>query len=225
MSPNDPYIVKAAEYLLGIAFLLLFVPFWRYATGGVTAAARQPRRVRLPLLDMFHVPAGIALHPGHAWARLSATGEATLGMDDFARQLVGPLKAIHAPAIGSRVVQGQPAWTLKADSRTVNMLSPVTGEIVALNDEELRAPGANHDETYGRWLMKVRSPRLDVDAKQLLADRSARQFLGSSWDELSAMLTPELGTIMHDGGTPVNGFARGIDEGQWDTVARRFLRS
>jgi hypothetical protein len=73
--------------------------------------------------------------------------------------------------------------------------------------------------------MKVRSPRLDVDAKQLLADRAARQFLASSWDELSAMLTPELGTIVHDGGTPVNGFARGIDGGQWDTVARRFLRS
>ena len=39
MFPNDPYIVKATEYLLGIGFLLLFVPFWRYATGGVTAAA------------------------------------------------------------------------------------------------------------------------------------------------------------------------------------------
>jgi hypothetical protein len=30
---------------------------------------------------------------------------------------------------------------------------------------------------------------------------------------------------MHDGGRPIDGFARGIDRAQWDEIARRFLRS
>jgi hypothetical protein len=49
--------------------------------------------------------------------------------------------------------------------------------------------------------------------------------MNASWEELSDMIAPQLGTIMHDGGTPIDGFARGIDAERWDAVARRFLRS
>lgn len=227
MFSHDPYIVKGIEYLLGIAFLLLFVPFWRYATGGVgaRASAHAARHVRVPLGDLFRVPADVLLHPGHAWARVASPGVVAVGMDDFARQLVGPLAAVDAPPVGARVEQGQRGWTLKADSRPVDMLSPVSGTVVALNDTELRSPRAVHDDPYGRWLMQIRTPRFDIDAKQLLTDRGAQQYQNASWEELSTMLTPELGTILHDGGTPVNGLARGIDDVHWDDVARRFLRS
>lgn len=227
MFPNDPYFSKAIEYLLGIGFLLLFIPFWAYATGGARArqTVRVAARVRDAIGDMFSVPAGVMLHPGHAWARPNEPGLVTVGMDDFSRQLVGPLKAVDAPAIGSQVEQGRPAWTLRADGRTVDMLSPVSGFVVAVNDGELRAPRTIHDDPYGRWLLKVRTPKFDVDARQLLADRAARQYQTAQWEELSTMMTPELGTIVHDGGMPVNGFARGIDDEHWDAVARRFLRS
>jgi hypothetical protein len=38
---QDPYMLKALEYLLGVVFLILFAGFWKYATGGRTAAAAQ----------------------------------------------------------------------------------------------------------------------------------------------------------------------------------------
>lgn len=222
---DDPYVAKAIEYLLAIAFLLLFVPFWRYATGGVTAAVRVPRRLPVPVADWFSLPADVFVHPGHAWARVAAPGVAAVGLDDFARQLVGPLKGLEALPPGSRVRQGERAWTLKADSKSVDMLSPVSGVVVALNDELLKSAHPVNEDAYGHWVMKVQAPQLATDKKQLLEGRAARQFLAGSWDELSALMTPELGTIMHDGGTPMHGFARGIDETNWDDVARRFLRS
>lgn len=219
---------KGIEYVIVIGYLALLIPFWRLLAGrgeAVPTEAEARAVARLPLLDMFRLPNGVMLHPGHAWATLDASGLVTVGMDDFARQLVGPLKEVAVPRLGANLVQGERAWTLKADSKTVDMLSPVSGVVVAVNDEEARAPHAAPDNPYDRWLLKIRSPRLDTDAKQLLADRTARPFLDASWEELSGMMTPELGTIMHDGGTPVNGFARGIDEEHWDIVARRFLRS
>ena len=229
---HDPYVAKALEYLLGIGFLVLFAGFWRYATG--TAAIGEPavERVRpalplrLPLLDMFRVPEGVLLHPGHAWARpLGETpGVVAVGLDDFAQQLVGPISGVTLPRVGTTVEQGSRAWRLKGDSKTVDMLSPITGRVVAINEEAMTDPLAVNEDPYGRgWLMRVEAPRLVTNTKQLLQGRAAQKLMASSWEELSGLLTPELGTIMHDGGTPLNGFARGIDEANWDAIARRFL--
>lgn len=217
---------KGIEYLIVIGYLMLLIPFWKLVFGArVPLRTRVAGSVRPPLLDMFRAPEGVMFHPAHAWARVDAPGLATVGLDDFARQLVGPLKGLEALPPGSRVQQGERAWTLKADSKAVDVLSPVSGVVVAVNNDLLKAAHPVNDDAYGHWVIKVQAPHLATDAKQLLTGRAARQFLAGSWDELSALMTPELGTIMHDGGTPVNGFARGVDEGQWDVVARRFLRS
>jgi glycine cleavage system H lipoate-binding protein len=229
MLAHDPYAAKAVEYLLGIGFLLLFVGFWRYAMGGAKgapahAAVRAARR--LPLADMFRVPDAVMLHPGHAWARAYGPNLVTVGLDDFAQQLVGPIDSVSLPSPGTRVLQGAPALGLRADSKLIEVLSPVSGRVVAVNAAARETGQPVNADPYGDgWLMKVEAPRLQIDGRQLLAGDRARQWMSSSWDELSTLLTPQLGTIMHDGGTPVAGFARGIDAERWDEVARRFLLS
>ncbi len=225
---HDPYLAKGLEYLLGIAFLVLFAGFWRYATGIAIVAepATVRPRARLPFLDMFRLPQGVLLHPGHAWARPidEAGGVVAIGMDDFAQQLVGPMAALNLPAVGASVEQGAHGWRLRSDGKSVDMISPIGGRVVAVNQDVLTNPHLVNDDPYGRgWLMKVQSPRLVADTKQLLAGRGARDLMASSWDELSAMLSPEVGMVMHDGGMPLHGFARGVDDKDWDAVARRFL--
>lgn len=228
---HDPYVAKAIEYLLGIAFLVLFSGFWRYATGGANVTERVAVRVkppaRLPLLDMFRVPQGVMLHPGHSWARTvgaHAPGVVTVGLDDFAQQLVGPVSGVRLPEVGADIEQGAYGWQLLSDTKAVDMLSPITGKVLEINEAALQDPSSVNIDPYGRgWLMRVQSPRLIADSKQLLAGRSARDLMTSSWDELSAMLSPQVGMVMHDGGAPMHGFARGIDQENWDAVARRFL--
>jgi glycine cleavage system H lipoate-binding protein len=230
MFGHDPYAAKAVEYLLGVAFLLLFAGFWQYAMGGTRLAPlhlMERARRRLPqIADMFRVPADVMLHPGHAWARVEEPGLVAIGVDDFAQQLVGPIDRVSLPTPGTRVKQGAPALGLRADSRLIPVLSPISGRVVAVNAGALNAPHAINADPYGEgWLLKVRPHQLPVDTKQLVSGDRARQWVASSWDELSTMLSPELGTIMHDGGMPVAGLARGIDREHWDEIARRFLLS
>lgn len=230
MFGHDPYAAKAVEYLLGIAFLLLFAGFWQYVMGGTRLAPLhliQEARRRLPqFADMFRVPDDVMLHPGHAWARVEGPELVSIGVDDFAQQLVGPIDHVSLPVPGSRVHQGAPALGLRADSRLVPVLSPISGRVVAVNASAVASPHAVNADPYGEgWLLKVRPRRLPVDSKQLVTGDRARQWVSTSWDELSAMLSPELGTIMHDGGLPVAGLARGIDQERWDAIARRFLLS
>ena len=108
MIPHDIltlYTAKMLEYGIAVLFLLLFIPFWRFVQGGATAAAAVPAHAaarQTTLADWFTVPADLLFHRGHAWARPDASGLVTIGMDDFAANLVGPLNRIAMPAIEVR---------------------------------------------------------------------------------------------------------------------------
>lgn len=224
---QDPYVVKALEYLVGVAFLLLFIGFWQYATGGRTAAAtaaKKRRSIATPPQDMFRVPADVMLHPGHAWARMESPGVVLAGVDQFAQQLVGPVDSVRLPAPGDPVHQGERAWSLQADAKAIDMLAPVSGRVLAVNDAIRRNPALLAEDPYGRgWLVKVQSPRFETCSRQLLRGGAARHLVTSSWEDLCDELTPELGNVLQDGGVPVHGLARAVDEDRWDEIARRAL--
>jgi glycine cleavage system H protein len=226
MSGYDPYVLKTIEYLLGIGFLVCFALFWRYVIGGtqLPAPAVAKRRIPVPTADMFRVPADVMFHPGHAWARVEAPDLVSVGIDDFAQQLVGPIEKLMLPQVGAALEQGARGWRLGADSKSVDVLSPITGRVAAVNTRVLEDPRLINEEPFGNgWLIKVQTPRLVTNSKQLLAGPAAKRWTESTWDELSALFAPHLGTIMHDGGVPLHGLARGVDPENWDTVARRFL--
>src|SRR5215831_8329759 len=91
----SPFQAKVVEYLIAVAYLVLFVPFWRYLSGP-RAVATRTARVRRPITDAvpeggwFAVPDGMSFHPGHAWLQADGDGVVTVGADEFAFKLVAP---------------------------------------------------------------------------------------------------------------------------------------
>ena len=232
MEPHDvvgAYQAKTLEYLIAVAYLLLFVPFWRFVNGGRSAqqVARAPVRPRPARAQgLFAVPDGLGFHPGHAWVRPEGDGVVTVGLDDFARKLVGPIRGVRLPGPGTKLAQGEKAWSLLADSRSVDMLSPVDGSVAAVNPEWTDGGAAGGGDTYGEgWLLKVRPARLAANAKQLLSGDLARRWMDGVGDSLRTRMSPELGVLLQDGGQPVNGLAQELDPERWDEVAREFLLS
>ena len=238
MTTNDflaTYDAKVAEYLLALCYLMLFVPMWRFVHGqphaaraavaagaGTRALATAARPAAAPL-GWFQLPEGVALHAGHAWARTGADGLVTVGIDDFAQKLVDPERAV-LPAVGDRVLEGQPAFAIGDWVTTVPMLSPVAGEIVEVNPAASATPGALHDAYGAGWLFKVKVAEPAARARLMVGD-AARQFLERSAEALSLRLNPELGHVLQDGGTPVQGIARALAGDGWATMARHFFRT
>jgi glycine cleavage system H protein len=229
MEPHDflsMYSAKAVEYLIAVAYLLLFIPFWRFVNGG--RPAEQPAWARMPALagflaDSFMMPRAVLFHPGHVWARVEGDDLVTVGVDDFAQKLVGPLSGIRLPEVGSRVGQGETAWTVFADAKGVDMLSPVDGTVVAVNGTIANSPETVNQDPYGKgWLLRVKSSRLAANLKHLLSGEFADQWMEHTCQLLSGS-NPELGPVSQDGGTPVQGIARAIDPQRWDDLARRFF--
>jgi len=224
----DIFATKGVEYLIVIGYLVLLVVFWqlfrRPRTAGDSATA--DRGVPMPDLP-FALHEDLAYHQGHSWVRVPEQGDVVrVGLDDFAQRLLGTPQAIRLPAAGSRLTQGAPAWDVVVHGTRIGMVSPVDGEVVAVNPAVASAPQLVSTEPYeGGWLLDVRLPASRVALKSLLRGRVARAWLRETWDRFRALQTPELGVLMADGGMPVHGLARAAEPDRWAEVARAFLLS
>jgi len=222
---GDLYATKGAEYLLVIAYLLLLVatlkflgPRLAHAFG---APARRPAGRPTP---WFALADGYLFHQGHAWATPGDGDLVTVGVDDFAAQLVGAPEALELPGVGTDVRQGARAWSLRAGDRTLPMLSPVDGRVVAVNQAVLDAPHLAADDPYGAgWLLKVRAPDRKVTLRNLLSGELATVWMRQTAERLRTLPTGGLGVVMADGGVPVRGFGRALAPDEWDVVAREFF--
>jgi glycine cleavage system H protein len=224
------YSAKAIEYAIAVGFLLLFIPFWRFVNADVRPAAQPAfagvRRRATELVEWFRMARDVAFHPGHAWARLEAPGLMLVGMDDFAQKLVGPTAAVELPAPGTRLAQGDPAWRLRVGGKAVDMLSPVDGTVLAVNQDLASKPHLLTEDPYGEgWLLRVEAPRADANRKTLLSGQVAKTWLREATDALRWRLSPDLGLVLQDGGAPVDGIAHAIDAENWDDLARHFFLS
>lgn len=220
---TDIFATKGIEYLIVIAYLVVLIGAWRLLREPEAARAVAQR---VPLVGgWFHVRDDIYFHQGHSWAAPDEGDVLTVGMDDFARKLLGPPEAIELPEVGTRLKQGEHGWQIQVDSRSVDMLSPVDGEVIQINREVVRSPELV-SEPYDRgWLMKVRVPNRRRNLKNLLKGNLARAWMRETVETLRAMEAGQLGIVMPDGGVPVDGFVRVLAPENWDEVARKFLLS
>lgn len=223
------YTFKAIEYLIALAFLALFIPFWRYAQSELPArqpvhAAARPRLAAL--VEWFRVAPDAAYHPGHAWARVDRPGLVTVGISDFAQKLVGPVARLDLPPVGGTVGQGVRGWALQVDGKAVDMISPVDGLVAAVNPKVVESPELVNQDPYGEgWLFRVHAPRCEANMKGLLTGRLATRWIEEATDQLRRRMAPELGLALQDGGMPVDGIAQAIDPEHWDSLAREFFLS
>ena len=220
---------KQAEYIIGLIGLFSYMVFWRVLNGPkVDVEFESIRETIMPLIERiagFLVPSDVMFHPGHAWARVEGGDMVTVGMDDFAAKLLGSVDSISLPEEGSKVKQGAFGWLMNAESRAIHMLSPVEGEVVAINREVVDSPALAFDDPYGKgWLFKVRNGNLASNLKNMVPASMVGQWFENIREAL-ACRQPALAAagLYQDGGELVSGLAKAIDPQGWDDLAREFL--
>ncbi len=220
----DIFATKGVEYLLVIAALLLFIPFWRMVSRPATAAYEAAESVIPAISDWFHLPERLYYHQGHSWALPQQGDLVRVGIDDFAQQLVGQIDAIQLPPVGSQVTQGEKGWSLRAGSKTIDMLSPIDGKVVGINEDLLKSPENIGKDPYDQsWLLKVEAPKISANLKNLLSGGLARKWMEGVRESLLARMNYNLGAVSQDGGVPVDGIARNLDREHWDELVKEFL--
>jgi glycine cleavage system H protein len=177
-------------------------------------------------VDGFSVPEELRYHHGHAWLYRERKNLARVGVDEFAAAVAGAVDRIELPRPGQWIRQGQKAWTLTRNGETAEMVSPVEGEVVEVNEELLRDPSLLRKEPYGRgWLMSVHVPDEDSTMRNLLPKAMVPLWMRQSVERLYA-LQPELaGAVAADGGRPVDDIFEHLPEADWKQITREFFLS
>jgi glycine cleavage system H lipoate-binding protein len=221
----DLFATKGIEYLLIIGFLLILAPFWRLVMGSYRKQeVLAVGRVRAPSYSWFRLDPNRYYHPGHSWALPSEGKVVTVGVDDFAQKLVGAPSAVTLPAPGTPVRQGEVAFTLRVNSRPIDVLSPIDGEVVERNDDVVVAPSLINRDPYGRgWLVRVKPARLRANLRSLLQGDLAQAWLDTARGALQQRIYGDLGVVMQDGGFPATGMAPRIAGDHWEDLVKDFL--
>jgi glycine cleavage system H protein len=151
--------------LIVVAFFALFILADYLVSRGQEAAevgVPAPEAASEPVwVAGYELPEALYYHRGHAWARPAGRSTVLVGLDDFARRLTGPAREVKPPALGDWLIQGGPGFDVTVDGRSARLVSPVEGEVVAVNDELRTHPELATRDPYGRgWVMKVRAPHL-----------------------------------------------------------------
>ena len=218
----DIYATKGIEYLIVISFLAAFVLFCRYMYRPREGGA--PARIAPSGVTRFRVPEGLFYHQGHGWLRPEPGAIGVVGMDDFARKLIGNVDAVELPAVGTRLAQGEKGWSLVVDSERIPMLSPVAGEVVEVNGEVQQSPGILRQDPYGKgWLLKVKSSKVASNTRNLLSGNLARAWMENALDNLHPLPGESVGPVLQDGGLPVDGIARVLGGAEWVDLAKTHL--
>jgi glycine cleavage system H protein len=102
----------------------------------------------------------------HEWVRADA-GEASVGITDFAQRQLGDVVFVELPEIGRQVRQGEVFGTIESVKAVSELFSPVSGEIVAVNDGLGLHPEGINATPYETWIVRIRPAGSDGDAALL----------------------------------------------------------
>ncbi len=136
----------------------------------------------------FAIPGGVFISPGHCWASMEQDGAVNVGIDDFAKKLIGKIDSIDFPNLGMTVKLGQPLFTIKQGTRSVTFNSPVTGKVTKVN-----IPLKNEIESLditpydSNWVCIIDADDLDTEIKNLKIGKTAVTYYQEDIDRLIAI--------------------------------------
>lgn len=219
----DIFATKHIEYLLIIGFLILFIPFWKFLNRPARVAFTVREKISSSLSEWFRIPEELYYHLGHSWVYPEGKNLVKVGIDDFAQKLLGKIDEIKLPSPGSIINQGDKGWIFKIDSKLIDMLSPVDGKVIAVNEEVLNAPKKLNEDPYNNWLIKVETPKFLINKRNLLQGSLAKKWMEEVWENLLSRMNYNLGMVYQDGGMIVDGMAKSLYKEKWDEIIRDFF--
>lgn len=106
---------------------------------------------------MHHTdPKDRVYRPSHEWAKVT-DGVATVGITQHAQEALGDIVFADLPAVGTDAVSGETAATVESVKAAADIYAPVSGEVVAVNEQLEGAPELiNSDPHDDGWMFQIR---------------------------------------------------------------------
>jgi len=123
---------------------------------------------------MSEIPGDLKFLSSHEWARIEDDGTVTVGISDHAQDLLGDIVFVELPEVGKTVAAEGEAAIVESVKAASDVYSPLSGEIIAVNDSLEASPEIINDSPYDEgWFFKIKPDNLDELADLLDAESYA----------------------------------------------------
>ena len=102
----------------------------------------------------MNFPAELKYTKDHEWIKMEGD-TAVIGISDFAQDALGDVVFINLPEVGDTVTAGEAFGDVESVKAVSDVNSPVTGVVVAVNEELSDSPENLNSDPYGSWIIKV----------------------------------------------------------------------
>ncbi|MGD2141969.1 MAG: glycine cleavage system protein GcvH [Candidatus Bathyarchaeota archaeon] len=128
-------------------------------------------------------PEDLYYHNDHMWLKVEGD-KVRMGYNDWAQEAAGKLVNLSTRKVGRKVKAGKTLGTVESGKWVGPLRSPVSGEILEINKDVLKAPSIINEDPYGRgWIAVVSPSDLDSELGELIE--------GSDREKLEAWLKSE----------------------------------
>lgn len=172
----------------------------------------------------FAMPENLRYHPGHTWAVSESTDRVRVGIDDFAAKIAGDVEKIDIPERGQWIRQGQKIISMNRGGRTIELVSPIEGAVVDINEDVLKDPHLAREDPYGDgWLIAVNSPDAKTNFRNLLGGSVARKWMDDAATRLRSFVPAPAGAFAQDGGVVVDSLLDALPKEEWEKIEKEFF--
>jgi CheY-like chemotaxis protein len=175
----------------------------------------------------FSIPGGYFISQGHCWASLSPDGTVKVGLDDFAKKLIGRVDALELPKVGTTVRAGQPLFAIRQKARRIQFLAPVSGRVTTIN-QSLSEMTAKLDASsyHQQWISIIEGENLAAELPALKIGKSAealfQEDIAAFTDFMRAAANAKPTGAVADNALCIGALETLTDE-QWNQAAGKFF--
>ena len=106
---------------------------------------------------MSEIPSALKYTRSHEWVRTEKDGTVTVGITDHAQELLGDMVFVDLPEVGVNFDAGDDCAVVESVKAASDVYSPVSGEVVAVNDALADTPELVNKDPYGEgWLFRIK---------------------------------------------------------------------
>ena len=102
----------------------------------------------------MNYPVDLKYTKSHEWVKYE-DGVAVIGISDFAQDALGDVVFVNLPAAGDEVTAGESFGDVESVKAVSDLISPVSGVILEVNEELDDSPENLNEDPYGAWIIKV----------------------------------------------------------------------
>lgn len=113
---------------------------------------------------MSKIVEGLLYSESHEWVKVDGN-VAIIGVSDFAQSEMGDITYVDMPDVDDEIAAGDEFGALESVKTSSEMISPVSGKVIACNDELEDKPELINEDAYRAWIIKIEmSDKSELDS-------------------------------------------------------------